>query len=74
MSRHDFNIVHGYNSCLVAMGTDNPFFIDLFLHDHHIPLRERQLISVLSNVVVESFYSSVKVCVCVGTRRGREGE
>lgn len=65
MSRHDFNIVHGYNSCLIAMGTDNPFFIDLFLHDHHIPLRERQLISVLSNIVVESFYSSVKVCVCV---------
>ena len=38
LSKYDFNIVHGYDSRLVAIGTDDPFFIDLFLHNHHITL------------------------------------
>lgn len=70
LSRYDFNIVHGYNSCLIAIGTDDPFFIDLFLHNHHITLCKGQLVSILSYVVIESFYfsvdDSVRVCaVCV---------
>ena len=55
-----FDIVHGYNASPVAKATDEPLGIDLLLDSQQISFSEAQLVTVVTDVSVESFHSSTK--------------